>query len=127
MPRNDRRQHHLRVPVTTEENEVIKRQADLAGVPIAAFLRDLGLGYTPPSVVEQDKLDALIKAMGDLGRLGGLLKLWLTDDPKLAAVPPDQRRLIPEALQQILEKQAALRDIIDGLRNAGQDRTQAHG
>jgi hypothetical protein len=34
-------------------------------------------------MVDRDRIDAMPKINGALGRLGGLLKLWLSDDAKL--------------------------------------------
>ena len=116
MPRNDRRKRHLRVPVTDEEAQHIEQRAEAAGLPLAAYLREVGAGRVPRATIDQHRVDLLVKAMGDLGRLGGLLKLWLSDDAKLAAYPAQRRHLIPEALQQILGNQSALREVIDGLR-----------
>ena len=44
----------------------------------------LGLGYEPRSIVDNDRVEELAKINGDLGRLGGLLKLWLTNDARTA-------------------------------------------
>ncbi len=75
---------HLRVPVEEEENEVIKEQAERCGLSAAEYLRKLGLGYVPTSIVDNQKVAELAKINGDLGRLGGLLKLWLSDDRRSA-------------------------------------------
>ncbi len=75
---------HLRVPVETEEGEIIKSQAEKCGLSISEYLRRLGLGYEPTSIVDNQKVTELAKINGDLGRLGGLLKLWLSDDKRTA-------------------------------------------
>jgi hypothetical protein len=75
---------HLRVPVEAEEGEVIKEQAEKCGLSAAEYLRKLGLGYEPTSIVDNQKVAELAKMNGDLGRLGGLLKLWLSDDRRSA-------------------------------------------
>ena len=75
---------HLRVPVEVEEGEVIKEQAEKCGLSAAEYLRKLGLGYEPTSIVDNQKVNELAKINGDLGRLGGLLKLWLSDDRRAA-------------------------------------------
>ncbi len=51
---------------------------------MSAYLRMLGLGYQPKSLVDNDRVIELAKINGDLGRLGGLLKLWLTNDVRTA-------------------------------------------
>jgi len=47
-------------------------------------LRRLGLGYELQSIVSQDAVIELSKINADLGRLGGLLKLWLTNDERVS-------------------------------------------
>ncbi len=75
---------HLRVPVEPEEGEIIKDQAEKCGLSISEYLRRIGLGYEPPSIVDNQKVTELAKINGDLGRLGGLLKMWLSDDRRAA-------------------------------------------
>ena len=38
----------------------------------------------PKSIVDNERVEELAKINGDLGRLGGLLKLWLTNDARTA-------------------------------------------
>ena len=73
---------HLRVPVLPEEEAQIKRQAATAGLSVATFLRNVGLGYQVPGILDNKRVEELARINGDLGRLGGLLKLWLTDDAR---------------------------------------------
>lgn len=77
---------HLRVPVLPNEEAMIKANADRAGLTIAEYLRRLGLGYEIRGVIDQKCVLELAKINADMGRLGGLLKLWLTDDKKLAVI-----------------------------------------
>ena len=53
-----------------------------AGRSVAAYLRDVGQSYPIRGVMDYEKVRELAAINGDLGRLGGLLKLWLTNDPK---------------------------------------------
>lgn len=117
MPRNNRRTRHLRVPVTPEEAERIERLAAATGLGIAAYLRAVGQAEVPYTLLDQGRVDALTRAMADLGRLGGLLKLWLSDDDKLAAYPAHQvRRAIPDTLFRIRDSQGALLQLIQSLQ-----------
>jgi hypothetical protein len=79
-----RRRHHLRVPVFPEEEKTIKAQAKQAGMSVARYLREVGQGYHIRSVVDFERVRELARINGDLGRLGGLLKLWLTNDSRTA-------------------------------------------
>ena len=79
-----RRAHHLRVPVLPEEKALIEAQAQRAGMSVARFLREVGQGYRIGGVVDYEQVRELARINGDLGRLGGLLKLWLTNDERTA-------------------------------------------
>lgn len=72
------------MPVFTEEREGIARQAKQAGLSVARYLRDVGQGYPIKSIVDYEQVCILVRINSDLGRLGGLLKLWLTDDVRTA-------------------------------------------
>ena len=79
-----KRRHHLRVPVFPDEKETIEHQARQAGLSVARYLRDVGQGYAIKSITDYEQVRELARINGDLGRLGGLLKLWLTDDVRTA-------------------------------------------
>jgi hypothetical protein len=97
------------------EVAAIAAQARAVGMTTGAYLRAVGAGYQPRAVVDRDRIDAMLKVNGDLGRLGGLLKLWLTDDAKLNQFDRSQvRQAILTALRRIDENQGALRSVIRG-------------
>jgi hypothetical protein len=78
------RKKRLRVPVLPVEEAAIKKMAASTGLPVAAYLRNVGLGYQVRSILDNKRVEELALINGDLGRLGGLLKLWLTDDQRVA-------------------------------------------
>jgi len=80
-----RRKQHLRVPVFPDEKGLIEENARAAGMSVARFLREVGQGYKVQGVTDYERVRELARINGDLGRLGGLLKLWLTDDVRTAA------------------------------------------
>lgn len=80
-----RRKQHLRVPVFPDEKALIEENARAAGMSVARFLREVGQGYKVQGVTDYERVRELARINGDLGRLGGLLKLWLTDDVRTAA------------------------------------------
>lgn len=84
-PAATRKARHLRVPVLPAEEAQIKRLAAAAGLPVAAYLRKVGLGYRLQGILDHRRVEELARINGDLGRLGGLLKLWLTNDERTAA------------------------------------------
>lgn len=79
-----RKHKHLRVPVLPDEEEQIARNARAASLPVAVFLRNIGQGYEARSILDNRRVEELARINGDLGRLGGLLKLWLTNDARTA-------------------------------------------
>ncbi|MFU8797094.1 MAG: conjugal transfer transcriptional regulator TraJ [Gammaproteobacteria bacterium] len=108
-----RKGRHLRVPVLPTEEETIKRQAAAAGLSISAYLRNLALGYEIRSALDQDLVLQLAKINGDQGRLGGLLKLWLTNDEKLAAYDRGQMlEVIRGVLDRIKETQGQMLELV---------------
>lgn len=100
---------HLRVPVLPAEATQIEQHAKAAALSVAAYLRAVGLGHEVKSRVDLASLQALSKINADQGRLGGLLKMWLTNDERLAQHDPGQLRAsILAVLDRIRETQAAL-------------------
>jgi len=82
--RPTRKERQLRVPVLPDEEVAIKEMAASAGLTVAAYLRNVGLGYQIRGILDNKRVEELARINGDLGRLGGLLKLWLTDDKRTA-------------------------------------------
>ncbi|HAS8423165.1 TPA: conjugal transfer transcriptional regulator TraJ [Vibrio vulnificus] len=74
----------IKVYCLPEEKEQIETQAKRAGMSAARYLREVGQGYHISGVVDYEQVRELARINGDLGRLGGLLKLWLTDDVRTA-------------------------------------------
>jgi len=101
---------HIRVPVLPEEEALIKRNADAAGLSTAAFLRKVGMGYEVESMVDIEQVQELSRVNGDLGRLGGLLKLWLSNDERTRNFSVS---LIKTLLGKIESTQNELRTVMD--------------
>ena len=75
-------------------------------------MRELALGYEPGSVVDQMAIRELMGASADLGRLGGLLKMWLTNDERAGFA----RHLnVPELLEEIRTLQGQIYDKVKSL------------
>ena len=102
----------IRVYCTPAEHEALTRAATRTGMSVSMYLRRVGLGYQPRSMIELDRVEAMLKVSADAGRLGGLLKLWLTDDAKLARFKGrDLRPVIVAALAEVAAAQAKIREI----------------
>ena len=99
----------LRVTVTAEERAQIKARAEAAGLSTASYLRAVALNKTVGSVLDHAAVGDLVRVAGDQGRLGGLLKLWLVDQPGRGAPEVDVRRL----LDRLGELQGKLADIVN--------------
>lgn len=103
------RRHRLRVPVTPAEKKRIENQARAMNLPSAVYLRLLGLGQAPRTVVDNAQIEELFRVAGDVGRFGGVLKLWLTDDPKTDLFDRQQIQL---GVSAVAETKAALRGAV---------------
>lgn len=66
-----------------EEKFLIQEIAKKHGLSASSYLRNLGVGHPVESSLDQHAILELAKINGDLGRLGGLLKMWLTNDERL--------------------------------------------
>lgn len=91
----------FKVWVTPAERDQIEAKAAEAGLSVSAYLRAAGLSQHLKRVYDLEAVDQLAKVGGDLGRLGGLLKLWLFDRRgQGAAVDVDRLLKETRALQQ---------------------------
>ena len=95
--------------VTPTEKQTIHANAKACGMSNSAYLRKVGLGIPIKSIFDQNSIADLAKVNANQGRLGGLLKLWLTNDEKLK--PYDRVKLstnITKLLGEIKRLQALL-------------------
>jgi hypothetical protein len=97
----------LRVVVSESARSRIEERARAAGLSVSAYLRTAGLCHSIRSTFDHAAVMELAKVNGDQGRLGGLLKLWLTDRPGIGA-PELEVRLL---LDRIAELQGRLAEI----------------
>lgn len=100
------------VKCTPDEYQTISEKATFCAVKNATFLRNLALNYPVNSKVDQLAYLEIVKCRADLGRLGGLLKMWLSNKERRAGLNEiDVRSLYKE----IEEKQEKLLEIADRL------------
>ncbi len=78
-PKARRRGKPVEVWVNDEEKELITVRAAEAGFSRSGYLRAIGLNYPIRSVVDLTAVANLAKVNGDLGRVAGLLRLWLVE------------------------------------------------
>lgn len=74
----------MKVYCLPSEKIVVEENAAAAGKSVSSFLLAVGQGYQVSGVVDYERVRELSRINGDLGRLGGLLKLWLTNDERTA-------------------------------------------
>ena len=105
-----RRKHQpIRVWCLPDEKARIEANARDAGLSVSRYLRNVGMGYKIEGVIDANLVRQLAKINGDQGRLGGLLKLWLTNSERLGGEDPEYlRRLIHGVLDRIISMQSAL-------------------
>jgi hypothetical protein len=93
-PRSESRQRKKLVSVrmTSEEFAQVSEVAFATALSVSHLLRVLGLGERPKSRLDQRNVLSLLEVNADLGRLGGLLKLWLSNEEKFEALSRDEVR-----------------------------------
>lgn len=83
MSEKRRYSKRIQVVVSDEEFKKIVEASASVGLSQSAYLRELGLGYSPSPVYDLEAIEKLMKLNADQGRLGGLIKMWLTNDERL--------------------------------------------
>lgn len=78
----------IKVYCLPDERAAVQAKADAAGLSLSAYLLRVGMGYEIQGILDHRRVHDLAKVNGDLGRLGGLLKLWLTNDARVAEFTP---------------------------------------
>lgn len=101
-----------RVRLTPEEWNDITSLADTCGLTTPEFMRQMSLGFTPKSNIDAQHRLNVAKQIGDLGRVGGLLKLWLsTDSIKKDAFSLEIPKIVRELKQVKSEIEAEYRKL----------------
>lgn len=74
-----KRKPYLTIYLSEDERQRIIGLADQAGLPVSRFVKRVCLAHEVRSVVDQQAVLALLQCKGDLGRLGGLFKMHLSE------------------------------------------------
>lgn len=99
----------IKVWVLPDEKALIEAQAKACALSASAYLRQVGMGMPVKGVMDHQAVIELAKINGDLGRLGGLLKLWLTNDEKLALY---DRAQLSQTILGVLEQIQVLQKVL---------------
>ena len=82
--------------VTPDERAEIAARAEQAGLSLSAYMRAAGLNHPVRSVLDLKAVADLGRVNGDLGRVAGLLKLWLAEKRGQGASPVDVEALMKD-------------------------------
>ena len=77
-------------------------------IPDAYRLGEVGQGYRVRGIVDFEQVRELARINGDLGRRGGLLKLWLTDDVRTAKFGEATVRALLERIETTQDQMAGV-------------------
>ena len=92
----------IKVYCFPEEKQTIEQHARSTGLSKSSYLLRVGMGYPIRSIVDHHQVEELVKINGDLGRLGGLLKLWLSNEKTIGGI---DARTVRETLKKIDQTQ----------------------
>lgn len=94
----------IKVWVTDSEKAEVADRAAQAGLSLSAYMLAAGLNHPIRSVYDLKAVADLGRVNGDLGRVAGLLKLWLAEKRGQGARPIDVEKMMNEfrALQSEL-------------------------
>ncbi|EFH4048542.1 conjugal transfer transcriptional regulator TraJ [Escherichia coli] len=100
----------IKVYCLPEEKALIQENAEASGLSVTGFVRRVAMGYQVDSIVDIKQVTELSRVNADLGRLGGLLKLWLAKDPRTVNFSPT---MIKTLLAKIESTSQELKNIMD--------------
>ena len=92
----------IKVYCFPDEKQTIEQHARSTGLSKSSYLLRVGMGYPIRSIVDHHQVEELVKINGDLGRLGGLLKLWLSNEKTIGGI---DARTVRETLKKIDQTQ----------------------
>jgi hypothetical protein len=99
----------IKVYCLPTERAKIQENAAAHGMTLSNYLLSVGMGYPIKNILDNCRVTELARINGDLGRLGGLLKLWLTDDKRTAAFGENTIRAV---LSKIADTQDEMVDVM---------------
>jgi hypothetical protein len=106
----------IKVWVTPEEKAAIAEKADAHSLSASGYLRRLGLALPVESTIDQQAILDLVKINADLGRFGGLIKMWLTSNADFASLSAQGlQRKLEIALTDVRALQKKMSDRLDDL------------
>ncbi len=102
----------IKMYLTAEEHAEITANAKRSGLTSSTYAKRVCLGLPTPSLEKQQHRRELLKINADLGRLGGLFKLCLSEkETPLASLHPQVRQVLREIEARQRELKAAVAKI----------------
>lgn len=102
------RKMKMSVYLSKEEHQSIVAKATQAGLSCSSFAKAICLGGQVHSLDTHLSIRELARVNGDMGRLGGLLKLWLTERDNNAI---DVRKVLRELEVNQRELKQAIKNL----------------
>lgn len=107
----------IKVYCLPEERTTIEGLAKISGHSVSTYLRLVGQGARMSSVLDHECVRELAKINADLGRLGGLLKLWLADESKFYSTEKlGGGRMIADVLKEIRANQERMYSAVQAVK-----------
>ena len=106
---------YLTVYLSEDERQQITGLAGKASLPVSRFVKRVCLGQEVRSTVDQEAVLALLHSKADLGRLGGLIKLHLTEVGRTEQWYYDLRNLLRRVEAKQVELAAGFDQVVKSL------------
>ena len=111
-----RTEYVVKIYLKPNEKKRIAQEARDSGMSQSSYARTLALGERPVTKLELAEIQDVMKVHADIGRLGGLLKMTLTNDERLNDMGRDMAvATIDGTLVDIRATQAKLLELVDAV------------
>ena len=107
-----RRNHSIHLRLDTLELERITEHAEETGLTLPGYLRAAGLKRRLRSTIDKAHIAEVVRLKADLGRVGGLLKLWIFQE---GASRPESPEDVAELARQVEDLVTEIADVINRL------------
>ena len=101
----------IRFRVSAADQATIEARAAAVGMGVSAYVRAAALNHPIRAIADPDAILDLTRFQADLGRLGGLLKLWLAER-RGEGLPASQVDALYREIAQTVRKADAVMDRI---------------
>ena len=94
--KSEKRQRNARITVrcSDEEKKILLEKAGQCSLPPSTYLRKTGLKKRIKTTLDSQVILELAKLRAEIGRLGGLVKAWLSPKQKDIGVTPESKQFL---------------------------------